>query len=226
MDDLERALTETLQRTNLFGIENAAAISRFPKAVECFAIIQSAIDELEARGILRSSATGAKFTASERRAIRRHTYTTKLTRIAMTARDIERNDPTFVNKFRTPQRNKSDLNWLETGRAFAADLPAVLDKFTDYGYDHNFIALLIAEGNEFEDAINSQDSSQRQRIDSNASIDSIIADGLKALRTLKIIIPNIFSGNPGKLADWASASHVERRPKRAEPPPAITPDNK
>jgi hypothetical protein len=41
---------------------------------------------------------------------------------------------------------------------------------------------------------------------------------LKALRTLKLIFPNIFSGNPGKLADLASASHVEKKQKKAELP--------
>lgn len=216
MDDLERTLTETLQRVNLFGIENAAAVANISKAVSNFALIQTAVSELEARGILRSSAIGSVFDASARRALKRHTFSSLLTKIAGTARDIARNDETFVNSFRTPQRNRSDLNWLETGRAFAVDLPAVQSKFTDYGYKETFIDELITETDEFETVINAQDSSKRQRIDSNASIDSIIGDALKALRTLKVIVPNIFSGNPGKLADWASASHVEKKVRKTE----------
>ncbi|HVE59980.1 MAG TPA: hypothetical protein VNB22_24415 [Pyrinomonadaceae bacterium] len=106
------------------------------------------------------------------------------------------------------------MNWLGTGRAFAAELPAVKALFFDYGYANDFIAKLIAETDEFEAAINAQDASKRQRVDSNASIDSLIGDALKALRTLKIIIPNIFSGNPGKLADWASPLHIEKKARK------------
>jgi hypothetical protein len=224
MDELERSITETLQRVNLFGIENAFAVAANAKAVSGFAVIKSAVDELEARGLLRASAIGAKFNASERRVLNRHAFTSTVTRLAMTARDIAREDATFVNKFRTPQRNKSDLSWLETGRAFAADLPAVRDKFTDYGWDADFIDRLTAEADEFEAAIHAQTSATGQRIDANASIDSILDEALKALRTLKIIIPNIFAGNPGKLAEWTSASHIEKRARKPHtPPPAPTP---
>lgn len=153
----------------------------------------------------------------------RHIYSSKISKIAATGRDIARNDDTFVNKFRAPRRNRSDLSWIGTGRAFAVELVAVKEKFTDYGYPDDFIAKLILETDEFEAVINAQDSSKRQRIDSNASIDSIIADALKALRTLKVIIPNIFSGNQGKLADWASASHVEKKTHRPTTEP--TPNN-
>jgi hypothetical protein len=223
MDDQERAVTETLQRVNLFGIENAAAVAGVPKAVNCFAAIQAAIDELESRGILRGSASGAKFSATEIRAIKRHTFSQLITKISGTARDIARNDETFVNKFKRPSAERNDLIWLETGRAFAADLPAVADKFAEYGYKATIGTDLTTAADDFEAAINAQNAYLRQRIDSNASIDSIISDALKALRTLKVIVPNIFSGNPGKLADWASASHIEKKTRKPEPQP--TPNN-
>lgn len=220
MDDLERAITETLQRVNLFGIESAAAVAHNAKAVDCFAAVQAAVDELEARGILRGEASGAKFSASERRAVKRHVFSQMVKKIAATARDIARNDETFNNIFRTPHGTRTDLIWLETGRSFAVGLPSVKQKFTDYGYDADFIAKLTTAADEFEATINEQNTALRQRVDSNASIDSILEDALKAVRTLKIIIPNIFSGNPGKLADWASASHVERKTPKPKPEPA------
>lgn len=222
MDDLERTITEMLERVNQFGTENAPAVVGNPKAVSCFAAVQAAVNELESRGIIRTSAGGAKLNASEQRALNRHSIISILSRIAKTARDISRNDDTFDNKFRTPQTNKSDLSWLETARAFAAGLPPVRQEFIDYGHDADFIDKLVAAANDFEASMNEQNSYLRQRVDSNASIDSILDEALKAVRTLKIIIPNIFSGNPGKLADWTSAAHLERRASKSKPPAAPT----
>lgn len=220
MDDLDRAVTETLQRVNQFGIENAAELEVNAKAVGCFAAIELAVNELEARGVARSSSNDAKFNATELRAVKRHTFSQMVSKIAATARDIARHEEGFENKFRVPRRDRSDLVWLEAGRAFANDLPAVKTKFIEYGYQPDFIDKLIAAADGFEAAMNAQNAYLRQRVDANATIDSILDEALESLRTLKIIIPNIFSGNPGKLADWASASHVERRPQPAATPPA------
>lgn len=222
MDDLERRQTEMLLRANSFGVENNNAVKDFTKAVAAFAVIQTAITGLDARGVLRSSAAETKFSHSARRKLMRNEIYDALSLIARTAIAVERGETGFVNKFRLPQTNRSDLVWLETARAFIAELPAVEQLFLDYGLPAGFIAELTADANEFEAAIGSQDASNRDRIEANAAIDDILADALQAARTLKIIVPNIFRGNAGKLADWASASHVEKAPKKIPAPSAPT----
>jgi hypothetical protein len=39
-----------------------------------------------------------------------------------------------------------------------------------------------------------------------------------AVRILDGIVKNKYANNPGKLAAWLSASHVEKAPKKKEPP--------
>lgn len=213
MNDLERRITEMLWRVNNFGTVNVDAVKDNIKAVAAFAAVQTAVDQLEAKGILRSSAGDAKLSNSAQRRFRRLEYNETLKSIAKTAREIASENDDFVNKFILSRTNKSDLDKIETGRAFAVDLVPVKTLFTDFGHDEDFIEDLIAETDAFEATINDQDISNRDRIGANADIDDILKDALKAVRTLKIIIPNIFKGNPGKLADWASASHVEKAPK-------------
>jgi len=219
MNDLERRITEMLWRVNNFGTVNVEAIRTNARAVAAFAAIQTAVDQLEAKGILRSSAGDAKLSNSAQRRFRRLEYNETLKSIAKTAREIDAENDDFVNKFILSRTNKSDLDRIETGRAFAVDLVPVKSLFTDLGKEEDFIEDLIAETDAFEATINAQDISNRDRIGANADIDDILSDALKAVRTLKIIVPNLFKGNPGKLADWTAASHVEKPPRRKKETP-------
>lgn len=223
MNDLERRITEMLWRVNNFGTVNNDVVRNNAKALAAFTAVQTAVDRLEAKGILRSSAGDAKLSNSAQRRFRRLEYNETLKSIAKTAREIAAENDDFVNKFILPRTNKSDLDRIETGRAFAVDLVPVKSLFTDLGKDEDFIEELIAETEAFAATINDQDVSNRDRIGANADIDDILSDALKAVRLLKIIIPNLFKGNPGKLADWTSAVHVERPPQRKknDKPPAV-----
>lgn len=223
MDDLERRTTEMLLRVNNFGTENAAAVGVFAKAVAAFAQIQTGISELEAKGVLRSSAGETKLSLTSRRKMMRNELYNDMTLIASNARQIARDNADFVNKFRVPKMDKSDLAWIEAARQFAQDLPAVKEMFLELAMNDDFIEDLIADTDDFEEAIGGQDTSNRQRIGANVDIDDILGTMLKAVRTLKIMMPNIFHGNPGKLAEWAAASHIEKAPKGTPRNPPPTP---
>ncbi len=121
-------------------------------------------------------------------------------------------------RFFLPSNNRNDAYILETARAFHADSQAVEALFIGYGLAVKFRDDLQTMVDEFEGAINAQDTANRDRIDANATVDSIIDQALTARRTLLVIIPNIFRNDPGKLADWASASHIEKLPKAKKAP--------
>jgi hypothetical protein len=46
-----------------------------------------------------------------------------------------------------------------------------------------------------------------------------VRDGMVIVRILDGIVKNKYANNPGKLAAWISASHVEKAPKEKEPTP-------
>ena len=219
MDDFERRITECLQRMHNFGTENAAAISVNAIAVAAFTAIAAFVGQLDATGALRTSAGLTKLSLTGQRRIGRTELYSFLLLMARVARDIERNNPAFINTFKIKRQNLNDVTLLETARAFNLDGANVKAEFIGYGLAADFLTTLETLTNEFDQSINAQDTANRDRIDANATIDDIIDQALNGRRTLLVIIPNIFAGNPGKLADWASASHIEKAPKKTPPTP-------
>ncbi len=222
MDELERVVTESLQRINNFGQENAAAVAGNAKAAAAFAAIADYVGELDEKGALRTSANAEKLTQTGFRRMKRSELYSYLLWMSRNARDIAKNNAAFVNKFRIPRQNLNDSIILEAARAFYADseAEAVENAFIDYGFPNDFRADLDALIDEFDGAINAQDAALRERVASNAEIDDIVDRALDGRRTLLVIIPNIFQGNAGKLADWASASYIEKLPKSKKTPPS------
>lgn len=51
-----------------------------------------------------------------------------------------------------------------------------------------------------------------------------VRTGMVAVRTLDGIMRNTYATNPGKLAAWLSASHVEKAPEPGPPPIDPGPD--
>ncbi|CAN5346320.1 hypothetical protein BH10ACI1_BH10ACI1_17980 [soil metagenome] len=214
MDNLERVITESLQRIDRFGIENAAGIAANAKAFGAFAAISNFVAQLDETGALRTSAGVTKLTQTGFRRMKRTQVKGFLLRMKNIARDNEKNNPAFVNKFRLREDDKSDAMILETARAFHADAAAVKTDFIDYGLASDFLTNLQTMIDEFAQAIGEQDTANRSRIGANATIDDIVDHALTGRRTLLVIVPLLFADNPGKLAEWAAASHIERpKPK-------------
>lgn len=221
MDELERVTTESLQRINNFGLENRVAVGANLKAKTAFEAIGNFVSLLDETGAIRTSADAEKLTQTGFRRVKRSEMNSFLVWMSRTARDIARNDETFVNKFRIPRMNLNDSMLLETARAFYADSNAVEATFVEYGFPADFRGDLDALIDEFDSAINAQDAAFRERVSSNATVDELLDIALTARRTLLIIVPNIFHNDASKLADWASASHIEKlpKPKKTNPPP-------
>lgn len=214
MSDLVRRQSEMAVKVKNFGTENVALYQSSAKAVAAFAVVSNGVDQLEGLGALKASAAETKFTFSDRRKSFRGQLYTTLTDIARTARQIARENPDFINKFKAPQDNRNDSVLLDSARGFADDLPPVKQLFLDYAEDEDFIEELIEETDDFAASISGQDTSNRQRIGANASIDDVLDEILAAVQTLKVIMPKLLKDNPDKLAQWLSACHIERPPKK------------
>lgn len=82
--------------------------------------------------------------------------------------------------------------------------------FISYSLPATFLADLNAEIAAFETAVNAQSSNISDRIEAHAELANAISDGLILKRTLDPLVRNIFASDPGKIAAWASAAHVEK----------------
>ena len=70
----------------------------------------------------------------------------------------------------------------------------------------------------FEATFSNIASATAEHVAATADISTKIRQGMIIVRTLDGIVKNKYANNPGKLAAWLSASHVEKAPKKKDPP--------
>jgi hypothetical protein len=84
----------------------------------------------------------------------------------------------------------------------------------------NFIEELNADIHELETEIAEHAGAVDDHVNASASIDDTINRGFEIVRKLDGLIRNKYADDPGVLAEWASASHTERAPRRRAPAPS------
>ncbi|MCC6328209.1 MAG: hypothetical protein IT174_06820 [Acidobacteria bacterium] len=57
-----------------------------------------------------------------------------------------------------------------------------------------------------------------KHVAATADTSAKIREGMIKVRILDGIVRNVYANDPGKLAAWISASHVEKAPKKQQPP--------
>ena len=109
----------------------------------------------------------------------------------------------------------------------ASDALPLKAEFIKRGLPDDLIDDLEADIEILEQAITHEAQGKESHVAATAAIDQEIERGMNAVRELDAIVQNIFRNDPAALAEWASASHVERPPRRADakapptpPPPA------
>ena len=73
------------------------------------------------------------------------------------------------------------------------------------------------------DAFDASFASVAEHIAARADIEAEVRDCQIIVRTLDGIARNVYATNPGRLAAWLAASHVEKAPKKKDPPAPPTP---
>lgn len=123
----------------------------------------------------------------------------------------------FEEKFRMV-RNRSALNLISAGRAFAADAADYQADFIKYGLEANFITELTAATDALEAAYGETDESTQERIGKNAAFVPLIKDGTEKVKRLDPIVKIKYRNDAAALSAWIYASHVEREPQAHKPP--------
>lgn len=217
MNALERRQTEMLVRVDNFGKQNAADFPAGSAGAQAFAAISQAVVKLTDLGGETVAAEDARLSSTARRSMVREEIYKDLLAISQTARALALDNDIFIDRFRIPHKNLNNETLLQAARAFAADAAPLAADFTAYGLPADFLTHLNSDIEKFAQITDEQDESNRERISGNAEIDAIIEEAMIARRKLDVIVPNVFRGSAGKLADWASASHVERAAKTQTP---------
>lgn len=220
MDDNENRRHQMFTRVRDFGIAHAQDFAPNSIGRELFSDIASIVTELDGHAASQASGVGTARQGTTSRAQAREVLRSDLEAISRTARVMEIDVAGLENKFRIP-RGTNDQLLLQAARAFAADSQNLSAEFIAHEMPANFRDELLAHIQDLEAAITHQSGGEGKHVAAGAAIDTTIGNGMNVVRKLDAIVKNKYELNPPTLAEWASASHTERAPRRNEaaPPP-------
>ena len=116
---------------------------------------------------------------------------------------------------------------MNAARAFAGNAFPLKAQFIAHEMPANFLEDLSADINAFDAAVAAQGDAIGDRVAAGSRVSDLIDLGMELRRNLDIIVKTKYANDPTVLAEWASASHVERAPRRskaeATPPPPPPP---
>ena len=127
------------------------------------------------------------------------------------------------DRFPLPERNDSSL--LQVARAAAADALPLKAQFVAHEMPDDFIADLQANITAFQTEITEQGNAVGDHVQAGEAIDEAVDEGVDIVDKLDGIMRAKYADNRAVLAEWMSASHTERAPRKSAattPPPHPT----
>lgn len=222
MNDRENRTYQKLLRVRAFVTARTADFTNNAFATQTFTSLGSVIEEIESQFADEASARGDARQGTETRAHARAALRDDLEAINRTAKAVAIEVPGVGDKFRVP-RNNNDAELLNAARAFLADAAPFSDEFTQHELPATFLQDLQADINALEAAISNQSGGVENSVAAGAALDDAFDRGIDLTRRLDAIVRNKYANNPGVLAEWTSANHTERSPRRARPEPPPPP---
>jgi hypothetical protein len=202
-----------------FGAAHATEFAEGSLGKQHFTGLGAIITEIAGLAASETSGFGAERQGTTTRAQARDALLEDLEALSRTARAMSDEVPGIENKFRIP-RDNNDQTLLSAGRAAATDVLPLKTQFIAHEMPADFLEDLAADIAAMQTAISNQSGGVGDHAAASAAIDDAIARGMDLLRKLDAIVRNKYANNPGVLAEWTTASHVERAPKRAKPDPS------
>jgi hypothetical protein len=215
------SLTATFKTVTAFGEKYAADFPADSLGGQQFALVTAAVPQTATLGAAQvSGAESAHAGVLSKVAGRFHLHD-DLHHIADAAHSLVlMGTPGLQGKFLMP-RSGGDAALLNTARAFQTDATAFSAQFIGLGLSADFITQLGADIADFEADIKAKGAGAGARAGATGGLEDTANKAAIALHVLKTIVPNTCKNDPAKLAEWATASHVEKHTPvpRAKPAP-------
>jgi hypothetical protein len=217
MNDNETRNRQKFVRVCDFGEAHASDFAAGTLGQQQFAALAAVVTEIDGHAMSEVSARGDARQGTQTRSQAREALRDALEAINRTARAMADEAPGIENKFRMPRGN-NDSQLINVARAFLADATPLKTQFIAHELPADFLEDLQADITALESAISDQSSGVGNHVAASAAIDDAITRGIEIVRKLDAIVRNKYANNPAVLAEWTSASHTERAPRRAPPP--------
>ncbi len=221
MNDKNRRYLEAGQRCRQWIIDFVAFIlpgSMFE--TKCTALT-AVVDELETLAGQSEAFVGEGLSATDVKGSERLDMLDIMEKVRDAARAAEPDNPGTRDRYRYTT-NMSHQALLAAGRSFAQGGATDEALLESYGAPNKWPQAVTTACDAFEAAFGQQDSAVGGRIATNAEINDKFDQFIALKSTVGHMVPNFCAGNPGAIAAWNSAAHVESAPKAKEPstPPA------
>ncbi len=216
------SLLATFKSTDAFGIKYAADYPAGSVGATQFALVHAAVPQTSTLGAAQvSSSEQIDSAVLGKVAGRLHLRQDMLGITDAVHSLVLLGTPGLDGKFHMP-RSAGDQALLNSARAFAADAPAFSAPFISVGLAADFIAHLTSDIADFETVIGSKNTGTGTEAAATGGMDDTAQKAAVALHVLNTVVKNTCKNDPAKLAEWATASHVEKHTPvpRAKPAPA------
>lgn len=215
-DDQSRRLA-MLGRVIAFRVRHTADFPPTSKGAKLLDEVAAAESEATGGGTSQSSGKGATRAATSTKADLYNGLLDDLRAISASAKGMAREIPGVDERFRVP-RSISQTNIITAARAFLADARPLEAAFIAHELPADFLADLEADILAYDAATDSQSDGASKQVSGTRTIAEAIRDGCAAVRDVDSLIRNKYRDNSPVLAEWYTASHVERAPRKAKVP--------
>jgi len=188
-------------------------------ARQMYADLQTGIPTFEQKAFAHGAGLSEERQGTRTRSDTRDALTQALELIRNAARVMG-----VLEQFPRPPQN-DDEALLQLADVYAAHALPLKAQFIAHELPPNFLEELAADKADFQAAIVDQANARGDHIAARQELKDARDYCLARIRGLDGLVNIRYANNPGKLAEWTAASHIERAPKRAKPemPPPSTP---
>ncbi len=218
MNDKNRKNLESGQRCRQWIVDFVALIPGGSMFATVTSGITAKVDTLENIAGDTEAFKGEGLSATDVKGSERLDLHDIMEKVRNAARAAEPLNPGTRDRYRYTT-NMSHQALLAAGRSFAAGGVADKTLLADYGAPIKWWQACTTASDAFEAAFGQQDSAVGSRIAKNAESGGEMAQMIALKSTIGHMVPNFCAGNPGVIAAWQSAAHVEAQPKSKPKPP-------
>jgi hypothetical protein len=217
------SLTAAFKNVDAFGIANAADFLPASMGGQQFALIHAAVPQTATLGAAQVSGADAAHSSVMSKVAGRFHLHDDLLGITTAAHSLALLGTAGLDgKFLMP-RSGGDQALLNSARAFQTDAAAFSAQLISLGLPATFLTQLGTDITAFEASITAKGAGVGAQAGATGGLENTAHQAAIALHVLKTIVPNIYKNNPAKLAEWATASHVEKHTPVPRAKPAAAP---
>lgn len=216
MNDEQRRRHERFNRVRTFCEELPEPFAAGSRGALALASLDAGIEQCEELDASQSTHISEAGQGTSRRRELRKRLREQLSAMNKTVRAIGKDNPSVRDKFKLEASRGNDQALLSTARAFLAEATPIKALFLEYDMSANFLETLSATINDFEQAVNQQNTGAGGRTQARAGIDEIQARMNVDFNKVDTVIRNKFHDDAAMLAAWESASRLERAPKASK----------